>query len=110
MRVPGTAPGRGSVPFNRLRRKRDKGQEQQMSVSEVDRRRGLNDHRWQQFKRSCEQIAFICECVEPDCFATVALSGAEFEAARATPPQLLLAPGHQSRSDETRGSTKPHQA
>jgi hypothetical protein len=81
-----------------------------MSVSEVDRRRVFNDDRWRQFNESGEFIAFICECFDPDCFATIVLSGAQFEAARARPPHQLLQPGHPGGSDESLAATKSQQA
>jgi hypothetical protein len=65
-----------------------------MGLSDPGKRRMLNDDRWRLFERLDSPIAFICECIDPDCFATVILSGEEFGAARATPPYLLLKPGH----------------
>lgn len=58
-----------------------------------DRRRELNDDRRRLFAGSAT-IAFLCECADRDCYATVALSPDEFDRARQTPPHLLLAADH----------------
>jgi hypothetical protein len=65
-----------------------------MPSSEADSRRLLNDDRWRRFEESGKRIAFVCECDDPGCFAAVVLTGAEFRAARARPPHLLLKQGH----------------
>lgn len=64
-----------------------------MVLAGDDLRRTLNDDRRRLFAGSAA-IAFVCECANGDCYATVALSPGEFDIARQTPPHLLLAAGH----------------
>jgi hypothetical protein len=38
---------------------------------------------------------FVCECLDPRCFAPLALSAGEFDAVCATPDTYIVHPGHQ---------------
>jgi hypothetical protein len=54
-------------------------------------RRALNEHRRKLFAVDNRAVAYLCECPDPECFATVPLSAEQVEALR---PGLILAPGH----------------
>ncbi len=43
-----------------------------------------------------QSIAFVCECGDSGCTATVELTIAEYERVRADPTQFLVVPGHGS--------------
>jgi hypothetical protein len=60
----------------------------------AERRRIFNENRRKLFGELERPIAFVCECADPACHATVALSAAEYDAVRALAPGLLLADGH----------------
>jgi hypothetical protein len=38
--------------------------------------------------------AYVCECVDPDCAATIELTATEYETVRARPDRFVVAPGH----------------
>jgi hypothetical protein len=49
----------------------------------------INDHRRRLFEAADRQIAFLCECDDPECTRSVLLAPQEFDAARASERQLL---------------------
>lgn len=51
-------------------------------ITAPDPRRALNDNRRRIFAGSGRLIAFVCECGDADCTATVALEPDEFDARR----------------------------
>jgi hypothetical protein len=61
------------------------------AASAPDPRRALNDNRRSIFAGSGRLIAFVCECGDTDCTATVPLEPAEFDARR---PGAILHPLH----------------
>jgi hypothetical protein len=57
-------------------------------------RSSVNDHRIAQFGSDPEQsVALVCECADPDCWRTLVLNRAAFEALRADARPVLF-PGH----------------
>jgi hypothetical protein len=74
-----------------------------------DRRRTLNDNRRLLFAAS-PLIAFVCECADPDCYATVPLAADRFDLLRQAPPHLLLAPGHAADVALGRVAVEEHNA
>jgi hypothetical protein len=57
------------------------------------RRQQLNDDRRRQFGDTGRSLALLCECGDEECYRTVMLSVAEFDAAR---PEPIV---HQAHSD-----------
>jgi rhodanese-related sulfurtransferase len=60
----------------------------------ADRRRIFNEDRRRLFGELERPIAFVCECANVSCAATVALTAAAYDEARSLAPGLLLADGH----------------
>ena len=55
----------------------------------------MNEDRYRVFHDANREIAFICECTDPECRQAVVLTPAEYQALR---PGLVLYPGHASDS------------
>ena len=55
--------------------------------------RPLNDDRRRRFGATGRTLALLCECGEMDCYRTVLLSTAEYDAAR---PGPILHPDHEA--------------
>jgi hypothetical protein len=51
----------------------------------------LNEHRRHLFAVDGKAVAYLCECPDPACLTTVALSEEQLDAIR---PGLILASGH----------------
>jgi hypothetical protein len=64
-----------------------------------DRRHHFNDERRRLFGDRSPEIAFVCECEDTDCTASVVLSPAGFDAARLEPPYRLLHALHESPAE-----------
>jgi len=55
-------------------------------------RRAFNDNRRRVFSKSARPIAFVCECADPECRASVVLTRMEYDDARKGP---IAASGHE---------------
>ena len=64
--------------------------------------RARNDHlsHTAEQELASDRIAFLCECSDPSCTATVELSAAEYATVRSHPGQFLVLPGHERPADE----------
>lgn len=47
-----------------------------------------------------ERAIFLCECGEPDCEETIAVTQNEYEAIRANPRRFFMLPGHEQTDVE----------
>ena len=64
-----------------------------MSLPNQETRLRMNEDRFRIFHDVNREIAFICECADPECHRTVVLTPARYESIR---PDLILDPAHQS--------------
>jgi hypothetical protein len=60
-----------------------------------EKRQAFNDDRRRLFAETPE-IAFVCECQDVECTASVVLSPRAYDAARALPPHRLLHESHRA--------------
>jgi hypothetical protein len=58
-----------------------------------DRRQKFNENRRRLFAGTSE-IAFVCECADDDCTASVVLTPRAYDELRRSPPHLLLHQAH----------------
>lgn len=63
-----------------------------MSLPNQETRLRMNEDRLRIFHDVHREIAFICECADPDCHRTVVLTPDEYASIR---PDLVLHPAHQ---------------
>ena len=63
-----------------------------MSLPNQENRLRMNEDRFRVFHDLNREIAFICECADPECHRTVVLTPDEYESIR---PDLVLHPTHQ---------------
>jgi hypothetical protein len=64
-----------------------------MSLPNQEIRLRMNEDRFRIFHDVNREIAFICECADPECHRTVVLTAAEYESVR---PDRILDPAHRS--------------
>ena len=64
-----------------------------MSLPNQVTRLRMNEDRFRIFQDVNREIAFICECPDPECHRTVVLTPAEYASRR---PELILDPAHLS--------------
>jgi len=64
-----------------------------MSLPNQDARLLMNQDRFRIFHDVSREIAFICECPDPECRRTVILTPAQYQALR---PDLIVHPAHTS--------------
>jgi hypothetical protein len=62
-----------------------------MSLPNQETRLRMNEDRFRIFHDVNREIAFICECADPECHRTVILTPAQYEALR---PDLVLHSAH----------------
>jgi hypothetical protein len=61
----------------------------------------INKRQEHRIAPATEPIMFVCECGEPQCFARLSLTTAEYEGVRSDPTRFAVVPGHEKPATES---------